>query len=228
MGSRVVLAAFVGAGLLLVVEAVRAGFSAGREGRLLAVWCVGLLTASGLLLPSGTARYLLPALPPLILILVDRAQGLGRRAALCAAVLSLGQALLLATADAEYAASYRQVAAQMPATEGRIFFTGDWGFRFYMERAGHRYLWAGGDAPADGDLVVNPRIAGLPELPPGVAGRATLLRTLEVPGHLPIRLMSPEAGAGYYSYAWGLLPFWFARAPLERFDIYRVGPSPSG
>jgi Dolichyl-phosphate-mannose-protein mannosyltransferase len=226
-GWRAALAVFLGAGLVLLAEAARVGWAGGREGRFLLAWCLGLIVASALLLPSGTVRYALPALPALVLLLVDREGGLPPRTAAAAAAASLALAVALGVADAEYAGGYRAAAAGLGNPRGRIFFTGEWGFRSYMERAGHLYLRPGGERPRDGDLVVNPRIAGLPELPPDLRGRAVLEREIDVHGRLPLRVMSPEAGAGYYSHAWGLLPYGFARGPLERFDVYRVGPEAS-
>jgi len=103
-----------------------------------------------------------------------------------------------------------------------VFFIGDWGFRFYMEGAGHRYLLSSDESPVAGDFVVRTQVAGLHEMAPGLARRAQLVTTIVVAGTIPVRLMSHEARAGFYSHGWGLLPFTVSSAPLERFDVYRV------
>jgi hypothetical protein len=110
----------------------------------------------------------------------------------------------------------------------RVFFIGDWGFRYYMEEAGHRYLLSTDDAsPREDDFVIRPRIAGLHQIAPGLRRRIQHEATVDARGFLPLRLMSYEARAGYYSHGWGLLPFSVSEGPLEVFDVFRVTGPPS-
>jgi hypothetical protein len=172
---------------------------------------------------------MLPALPPLALILGSPPPGsparrpLGFGLSLAATVVL---AVVLAAADAEYAGVYRRAAQDLPVARGRgrVWFIADWGFRFYMERAGHRYLLSSDESPQDGDVVVVPRIAGLHAMAPAVQARARLERAIDVQGTLPVRILNGEAKAGFYSHGWGLLPFALSQAPLEHFDVYRLGP----
>jgi hypothetical protein len=105
------------------------------------------------------------------------------------------------------------------------WFQGDWGFRWYMERAGHRYLRSDDESPLQGDIVVRPQLAALHDVAPRLRQRMELLATVPIPSRLPIRLMSADAKAGFYSHGWGLLPFALSRAPLETFDVYRIAPA---
>jgi hypothetical protein len=220
------LALFVGAALLLLASAAAAARDA--EGRWLLAWLAGGLACTVVLLPFGAARYLLPVLPPLLLLCARPPEGGSAPAAgagaWTAAAATGALALALAAADRQYADAYRAFAQDHLQAPGgaRVWFIGDWGFRLYMERAGHRYLLSTSQAPVEGDLVIRPQIAGLHEMAPGLAARTERLATVEVPGGWPIRLMSHDARAGYYSHGWGLLPFAFSRAPLERFDVFRV------
>ena len=76
-------------------------------------------------------------------------------------------------------------------------------------------------------LVVRPFIAGMHEMSPDVRRRA--VRTQEIPlqSRWPIRLMSFEAKAGYYSHHWGYLPWSLSRSPFETIEIFEVrAPAP--
>jgi 4-amino-4-deoxy-L-arabinose transferase-like glycosyltransferase len=201
----------------------------------LVVWLAGALAMSLVLLPFGSARYLLPALPPLFLLLVRRAESmLGPGRDLNVAVgLAVAQgavlAILLGLADVELAARYRSVAqAVRESHPGRpIWYVGEWGFRYYMDTVGGRYLRSTDERPDTGDIVVRPANAGMHALPKGVAERAVLLQKIPLEGRWPLRLLSFEAKAGYYSHHWGYLPWRLAHYPLDTIEIFEVrAPAP--
>jgi hypothetical protein len=215
-------------GLFLIAEAAARARGGGPDGAFLLFWLMAGLAGTVCLLPFGAARYMLPVVAPLALLLARDRDGTrswmstgGFRFALA---LTSALSLILAAADYEYAGLYRDIARRLPAVTGDrpVFFIGDWGFRFYMEGAGHRYLLSSDESPVAGDFVVRPQVAGLHEMAPGLARRAQLVTTIVAAGTIPVRLMSHEARAGFYSHGWGLLPFTVSSAPLERFDVYRV------
>lgn len=233
-GEKTALGLFLAAGLLLLGEGVQRARPWSKDRVFLLVWMSGGLVATVVLLPFGTARYLIPILPPLFLLLCagsetsDWTRGVrGVRGALG---LTFGLGALLAFGDQQYASVYRDFARQgVPAVAGshRVFFIGDWGFRYYMEEAGHLYLRSTDETPTLYDFVIRPQIAGLHEMAPGLRARTQREATVPLTGLLPLRVMSYEAKAGYYSHGWGLLPFAVSRAPLERFEVYRVVAPPS-
>jgi hypothetical protein len=201
----------------------------------LVVWLVVALAGALLLLPFGTARYMLPVLPPLWLLWVRRAEsafGNGRMRRLVLA-LAVGQGCLLgglmALADAEFAGRYREVAGSLRANHpGKtLWFVGEWGFRYYMGTAGGRYLRSDDDSPRPGDLIVRPSIAGMHEMSAAVRGRVVRLQEIALQSRWPIRLMSFDAKAGYYSHHWGYLPWAPSHADLERIEVFEVrSPAP--
>src|SRR5262249_25078642 len=142
---KAALTVFLAAGLLLVGDAVRRARPLRSERGFLLLWLAGAVLGSVVLLPFGTARYMLPVLPPLFLLIVapdarddsPAAAGTGGSEALrLAAALSLCLSLLLGIADHEFAGAYRDFARNgVPAVAAghRVFFIGDWGFRYYME-----------------------------------------------------------------------------------------------
>jgi hypothetical protein len=226
------------AGVLLVVEALVSareeaafGATAGlpRDALFLAFWLALSLLAAILLLPFGAARYVLPALPPLVILLVRRWQPLlaGRRARLVLGAIvlqGLGLGSVLGLADAELADRYRRVALQLrhDHPHRRLWFVSEWGFRHYMGAVGGRYLRSTDESPDVGDLIVRPAVAGMHEMSPGVTRRAVLYHRIPLQSRWPIRLMSFDAKAGYYSHHWGLLPWAPSHAPLETIDIFEV------
>ncbi len=238
-----VCAAF-GAGVLLVVEAfgsARAGVAGGAvddrrsDALFLAFWLAVILLGAILALPFGAARYVLPALPPLVLLLVRGWQaalatgGRGRAVVALVVLQGFGLGAVLSLADAELADRYRRVALQVRHDNPtrRLWFVGEWGFRHYMGTVGGRFLRSTDLSPDVGDLVVRPAIAGMHEMPPGVKRRA--VRTHEIPlqSRWPIRLMSFDARAGWYSHHWGFLPWAFSHTPLETIEIFEVrSPAP--
>ncbi len=224
---RIALAVALGIGLGLLAAAGAAATAATGsrvDGRFLLVWLV-LSVAGGIaLLPFGTARYMLPALPPLLLLLCRSDPARGRRALRHVALgASLLLALALARADAAYAGAYRDFARQLSFPAGQhVYFLGDWGFRWYMQERGGLYLGPGDERPKTGDLIVRPRVAANHDLSDALKRRAVLVASHEAKDSFPVRSMAREAGAGFYSHGWGYLPFGWSRDALETFDVYRV------
>jgi hypothetical protein len=65
------------------------------------------------------------------------------------------------------------------------------------------------------------------EMSPGLRARAMRIQEMATPSRFPVRLMSFDAKAGYYSHHWGYLPWAPSRAPLETFEVFEVrAPAP--
>jgi 4-amino-4-deoxy-L-arabinose transferase-like glycosyltransferase len=239
LGAQLGLAAFVAAGLLALVTLVetavagarRRGESA-REVFLLA-WIGGVVGYCVFLLPFSAARYPLPAYPAvLILLFSDPAWNVatrGRRMAvlflLCGSAV---MALLSAYSDYRYAETYRafsQSVAELRATRpagSNVWYVGEWGMHYYMERAGARYLHADSTAPARGDLVVIPEMPRFWAPAPQVRSRLAPAGRRRYVSPLPLRLFNARSPAGFYAQFIGMLPFAFSDQPDEVFQIYEV------
>ena len=229
------------AGVLLVVEALGSarepGAAAGhpQDTLFLALWLAITLLGAVLLLPFGAARYVLPALPPLAILLVRTWQpiltgGRWARPVVASIVLQgFGLGTVLALADAELADRYRRVALEVRRDNPgrRIWYVGEWGFRYYMGTVGGLYLRSTDESPGVGDFIVRPVNAGMHEMSPGVKRRAVRIQEIPLQSRWPIRLTSFEAKAGYYSHHWGYLPWAPSHAPLETIEIFEVrAPAP--
>jgi hypothetical protein len=237
-----IVAAAFGCGAVLLAEALwpqpRPASSSelvSGDSTFLVIWLVMALGGALLVLPFGTARYMLPVLPPLWILLVRRAEAAaGTPARLRVAVgLTVVQGLALSAVlgivDEEYAGQYRAVASSLRESYPRrtLWYVGEWGFRYYMAREGGKYLTSLDDSPQEGDIIVRPLIAGMHPMSPQLQRRVVRLQDVRLQGRWPIRVMSFEAKAGYYSHHWGYLPWAVSRAPLEEIEIFEVrSPAP--
>lgn len=233
----IAVAGFFAGGALLLVEALwrtptatQPVGTAERDGAFLTAWLVLSIGGALFLLPFGTARYMLPVLPPLWILLVrrfwDRDDGLPRVRVATGLVVAQGLALslVLGTVDEEYAGRYRDLSVQIRESypQRKVWFVGEWGFRHYMSQAGGTYLKSTDDTPQSGDVVVRPFIAGMHEISPSLLARSALVEQIPLPSRWPIRVMNFDAKAGYYSVHWGYLPWAVSNAPLELVDVFEV------
>lgn len=155
-----------------------------------------------------------------------------RRRATAIALVAAGSVLGVAIlrADAAFAGLGRQAAALLIAPRvaagEKVWYTGHWGFQHYADEAGGRIVTAGGPLPAPGDFVVS-------------ALRADFERTIRlVPGREPVatlsdarpggRILSRRAMAGFYTNWIGPLPWSWGDDEVERFDLWRIAPTPGG
>ncbi len=137
------------------------------EDLFLGLWVLGVVLFCVAAYMTGSARHLLPAMPPLILILFrfieQRWERPARPLALANLALCALAAAALSLADFEMAKMYRDFADTMsrsfPRRAGRMWFTGEWGFRTYLEQAGGRELGRRDGRAAPGDLLVVPSLA---------------------------------------------------------------------
>ena len=193
-------------------------------------WLIVVITYNILILPFGSARYLLPILAPLVMILlegVNWGQGRSRVIISGAILLSIGFGLSAATADMRFASGYKTMAEKVKIYRSTnetsdVWYIGAWGMQFYMDNAGARYLLADSNAPKRGDLVVIPEMPRLWVPSRRLQGRLAAFATWEVRSDLPLRLFNARSNAGFYGHLWGLLPFSFSSEPDEVFIIQRV------
>ncbi len=170
------------------------------------------------------ARYILLSLPPLFLVLFSHIRPKAATAVIAA---TMGLSLLLATGDSRFVNSYRnwveETIVPLEQQGFRIWNAAESGLRFYLERKGIETLDAEDIRPRGADLIVKQASFsyGLSEeLNP------LLLSILkkELTDDFPIRTFAAEAGAGFHDSHFGLVPFSFSRAPLDRLDVSQVSP----
>jgi len=127
--------------------------------------------------------------------------------------------LCVAYSDIRLANSGRAAAQRIAPEkrEGRTWFSGHWGFQYYMEARGAKPIDMRNPDVRRGDTVVTP-MNGSNRIQIGGRG-AYIDESFEVPVCRWLTTMRAECGAGFYSDLWGPLPFVFGPAPAERYEV---------
>jgi hypothetical protein len=210
-----------------------------------ACWLLGFALAATVSVPFGCARYVLPALPAVALLLGRAAsQWCGPRLAVVGvgsgvlATAALG--LLAAEADHRAAAVYPDVAAQVRVrrgaegawNEGKLWIWGDLGFRWYLEEAQLGSVLAGtSNEPRSGDRVLKSAVctsspddgkSGDYKLQPQLIRRLRAAEELHFKDDWPVRVHNTYAPAGLYHADAGLLPFAFSTAEHDVIHVWSV------
>jgi 4-amino-4-deoxy-L-arabinose transferase-like glycosyltransferase len=236
--QTVFFVACLGGGVAAVIWIVARGFELwsvknwATDNMFLCVWTIGVLVGSVVAFFSGSARYLLPACPPLLLLLLradeQRMITFSRARifyiSLLAVQLALG--LAMAQSDYEFAGIGRREAQDFQAkylsnTNQHFLFSGEWGFRYYLTAMGGEIM-SERTTGSPGKLVVVSRLC-LGRTFDNELGRSLDLveeRTYRI--RSPLRLLDEKARAGFWSNGWGVLPFWFSREKFDDLYIYRV------
>jgi len=233
---------FFSSGVLVVWEFVPALRDRSLEVRVMALWFFGIFAAAMLLYYAGSVRYVLLAAPPVVLLWLRRLElqtpepYLQRNLVWAGVALTALFALLPAYADYRFAGIYRDAARQLvskySAPGQTVWFTGEWGFRYYFERQGARMLRRVDPRAKPGDLIIKPYLAS-----PWVTlydgdKWSALLEQRPVRENYPIRVIDYSSHAGFYSSAWGILPFSVSTGEKwEWFNVFEVkrpytGPLP--
>ena len=241
---KLLFSLFLVTGILLFAEVLRKASTLTVENLMLAFWFLGILLTCLLLFYAGSARYILLALPPSILVIAGRIENLFPEGPLpllitvCIAAGTLAYSVPISCADYEFAGAYRKNAAELcdkyREEEKKIWFTGEWGFRYYMAENGALVIPRNSVDAKVGDLIIKPYIAS-----PWVTlydgnEYCRLVEQVPVRGKLPLRILDFSSHAGFYSSGWGLLPFsWNSGQHWEWFNVFEVTreysePAPEG
>jgi hypothetical protein len=201
-----------------------------RDSVLLALWLGGTLFYSVFLYHFVNIRVILPALPVLALACARRLSAKSDlafsslpRQAWAAVGAALVLCLCVAQADIRLADSARTAAERIAPEKrgGRTWFSGHWGFQYYMERRGAKPIDINHQDFRWGDTVVTPANASnrFPTRPL-VASRN---ESFELPVCSWVTTMRAECGAGFYADLWGPLPFVFGPVPAEQYEVTVIG-----
>lgn len=200
--------------LLLLPAIFRRGKRLDREDGFLLGWTAIFFVASLALFYAGSARYLLPLAPPLVIWLSRRLDGMPRLLTAGAAVqLVLG--LFLMHANFDHWQGYRTFVNRFKKDlhERRVWINGEWGLRYYAEAEGALPLEQG-QAVQPGDMILTSQLA----FPiPFTTGGGALVPVAEqriIPA-LPVRLIGLGSKSAWSVAANGLRPFDISSAPVD-------------
>jgi hypothetical protein len=176
------------------------------------------------------SKYLLASAPTAAIlvgrVLAARSRTFSRAILGSTVVAGIVLGLLILRADAEFAGLGRRAANELIAPQvaaGRnVWFAGHFGFQWYAEKAGARYLTMTPPLPLRGDLAVSSlNSMGCAENPIDLVPKRKLLATLEdsTPGG---RIMDNSLGSGFYSNPWGYLPWAWGDDVIDRFSLWQL------
>jgi 4-amino-4-deoxy-L-arabinose transferase-like glycosyltransferase len=191
----------------------------------LSLWFVGMLVGCVLAFFSGSARYLLPACPALLLLVMR----LAKRAPVFYSSLLVIQLVLgvaLAQADYQFAGLARREARDFQskylAQPQSFIFSAEWGWRYYFRSMGGEIV-ADDTAGHPGEVYVKSSLAIGAVFDNPLGRSLKLVDQVPYPVRSPLRVLDPHTHAGFWSDGWGVLPFWFSVEPLDEVSVYRVG-----
>ena len=194
----------------------------------LGCWILGILSFN-LYLVFASVRYTLLLLVPTVLLLqrVFTAPLRARRVRWPATAVSFVLAILLSVSDQQLAGLYRDYAATLPAAAQSRWFTGHWGWQYYMERMGAKAV-SRSSALKPGDEIVTPMMPFPQNLPQ--AAKLEFIARNYVPTRLWLRTLTRNGAACFYSNGvaegdlpfsvW--LPFGISNEPQEVFTRWKV------
>jgi hypothetical protein len=222
---------FIAAGLaVMALAAADAWKHKDADSLLLMLWVFGTFIFTGFLNWTINARSVLPLIPAAAILLARRFDALQagpNRLHSSALVLPLALAgavsLWLAWGDTELANSARMAATLIEqktrSQPGTVWFTGHWGFQYYMESFGAHPVVLDDPPHRPGDFLVIAENSRLFDLRPNfVASR----EWIQIPMHLGITTAETKLGAGFYSFDSGPLPFAIGAVPPERYELIRL------
>ncbi len=208
------------------------------DGQFLGLWYLGVSFYCILILTEGSARYILPLVPPVLICFfrsLEVSEAIEYRAPVSplfsasmlasgGLVFSLGWGLLLSHADLEFARIYPRAAQEssrmVSGTDS--YYGGEWGFRYYLSQEGVKQLPTDESKILGGSWLLRPKLA-VPYQPSAALMSMTMpSQTLSYEPATPLRLLDLHSPAGFYSTGWGLLPFSLSRKALEEVEIRQV------
>ncbi len=223
--------AVVGLGLVaLIVEDLRNRFE--PNSILLTLWILGTVIFAANINWAINGRSFLPMAPAVGILIIRRFElahpnkSLSFDKKLIAPIaLSLLLSLWVTAADYRMANNARDAAKQFTTAYGQIpdtlFFSGHWGFQYYMEEAGASHF--DGTGLKNGDVMIVPTFNSRDfnlYFPPD---KTLWKKKFELPSLFGVSTMNNVLGAGFYSYSWGPLPFVFGTVPSDQYLIFKLG-----
>ncbi len=209
-----------------------------EDAQFLGLWYFGVIAYCVLVFTEGSARYVLPLLPPVLICYFRQLEVIevteyrrSSRPILGSAMLASGSLVLtlawglaLSHADLEFARIYPRAARDFSRVTGGMtsYFAGEWGFRYYFSRAGARQLPTDESMVRGGSYLARPRLALPYEIPADLREMTMPVQSLTYEPSTPLRILDKQTPAGFYSTGWGLIPFSISRGVLESVDIRQV------
>lgn len=190
--------------------------------RITGTWFLVAWVLPIVILPFNAVRYMLPALPALVLLVGRELESALRKLyfRVSLVIFAVAVSYTVAFSDYFFARSIPTLLNSVPVPTDRVvWFTGEWGFRHYAEKKGFRYLLRNDSRLKPGDVVLFPDNSC--PIPQQFITKIETRTEIALTSRLPVRTMNFSSGAGFYSNWNGRLPlpFSFSLSPLEKLTI---------
>ena len=212
-------------GLVAIVDLISSFAQASDQlGMLLSLWLFMPLPAVIYLhLPL---KYMLAVAPAVVLIIIRVLDALPkRREYLVYGVVLLsctGYSMLLLRTDADFAEYGRRASAELIAPRvaagEKVWFSGQWGFYWYAQKAGAKVTKPGEAGPNPGELLV----VGLMEGGDAALNRFPNRELLDSRGYSSPHGRTMGYGAGLYSNYYGILPWRWNPSATNVYEVWRI------
>jgi hypothetical protein len=200
---------------------------------LLAMWILGTFVFSAFFNWTVNGRTLLPMAPAVGILLIRRfesrlqAKQTSDRAAEYVFAMSALLAMLVVQADFALAMAVRQSVAEIHAKygshQGTLWFDGNWGYQYYMEKSGAVAADIIHPQLKTGDIIAVPLNNNI--LRPPDPEFSTMMDAVVVPVGSCLTTMNVTCGSGFYAATHGPLPFAFGHVPPQYVCIFAIGPA---
>jgi 4-amino-4-deoxy-L-arabinose transferase-like glycosyltransferase len=201
-------------GGVVLIECARGWREADEDSRFLRAWVLVFFACSLVVFFAGSARYLLP-LAPAVIMLAVRALDRRPKWLLAGFALQLAFALPFAWSHYQWSNAYREfVRGLEPRLAGhRVFTNGEWGLQYYGQQAGAKPLLHG-DVLKPGDIVLTSELGySIPLEHPG--SRVERLAEFTVRPQVPLRLIALNSRSAFSTITFGVRPFDITSAPAD-------------
>lgn len=203
--------------------------SKNADSLLLFLWMVGTFMFATFLNWTINGRSILPMFPVIgVLVLrhIEQRSTLHNLTSSKIFFLPLIPALLIALsvtwADYKWADNARSEAASINHSyqnqHGKVWFSGHWGFQYYMQKYGAKALDEDRSIITRGDIVITPsdntNAYSMPE------DTFNLVQVYKIAPLSWLSTLNSSTGAGFYSSKWGPLPFVFGPVPEAEYAVF--------
>jgi 4-amino-4-deoxy-L-arabinose transferase-like glycosyltransferase len=222
------LGACIATGIFTVALAACDGWKhRDADSALLSCWFLGTFIFASFLNWTVNVRSVLPLIPAAAILIARRLDDIGENrtflswqialpVAACAAV-----SLWLASADYGLASSARQASQLIVQRHafgpGKVYFSGHWGFQYYMEALGAQPVDVQEHVALQDVLVQPENNSNTFQIP---QKDFDLVDSLELDTNVGISTQNSKVDAGFYSSLFGPLPFAIGRVPPEKYSVY--------
>lgn len=228
---KILFAVFLTTGIMILVRTIhwfgQSIIDGDDKKTFLAFWALSFFIAIVIIMPLGIARYLLPGILPLLIMIMADIRSFFpstyKKVAVASIVITLLTGSILSIADFQYANVYKVFADNIKDKfpEKTIWFSGESGFRLYMQNKGFKYLLINDERPQPDDIIIIPTEIWPVKLSV-IKDRALLLERIAYTSEFPFRILNQEARAGFYMHIGALLPYSISRSRFEEFSVYLV------